>query len=108
MPKAPERESWEGQSVTWKIALAILSTLLVIPAIGPRWSAYIVQENALMLLVVAALAMVVLLFLIAFVLLKEGVRLGFFWLKARLLGMARFGERQLTRMERMGRLTARH
>ena len=63
-----------------KIAFAILIALafLPLPATGSRLNVYLynIEENLFMLLILAAVALVALLFLLAYACLREGARLG--------------------------------
>ena len=75
-----------------KLVLSILVTLALAATVSRGFGAYSVQETLLVMLCVAALVVVVFLFLVVFVLFREGARLGFAWLKARFAQTTSIGD----------------
>lgn len=84
-----------------KLGIAIVLTLALIATLQLGLNAYSIQETVLVLVVVGTGVIVVFLFLVAFVLFGEGVRLGFLWLKARVARITSIGGRNLGPREAM-------
>jgi len=97
-----------AERVNWKIILAILLALIIIPAMQPGLNVYSVTVNLLVLLVVALLVVAVVALLIAFVLLREGMRLGLLCLKVQFPRVAGWCELHLVHSETMERPALRH
>lgn len=72
--------------MNWKLGIAIAQSFTFVATLVSGLHAYSLQEAALVLLLVAVGVIVVLLILVALVLIREGARLGFVWLKAKAAG----------------------
>lgn len=79
-------------NIRWKSGLAILFAISI-TAVQFGLKMYSVEESILVLLFVAAAVVAVFLLLIAFVLVREGVRRGLLWLKARLVPIIDLSDR---------------
>jgi hypothetical protein len=71
----------KGRNVNWKAGLMILVTLVLILAVQPRLSMYLMEEAFTVLLGVAVLLILLLLTVIAFLLLWQGAGFVFLRLK---------------------------
>lgn len=90
--------------MNWKLGLAIVASLALIAAFQGRFDIYFMEETVVVLLVIAAAVLVVFLLLVALVLFREGVRLGFFWLKTRIVGITSPSDRHIGTEATVGEL----
>jgi hypothetical protein len=72
--------------VNWKLGIALVQSFTFVATLVSGSHTYFLQEAVLVLLLVAAGVIVVLLIFVALVLIREGARLGFVWLKAKAAG----------------------